>query len=53
MGKTINLDKNVKKDASLAFCKLCYKTFQIDGGGMSQVTSHASGQLHLQCEKAG
>ena len=42
-----------KKDTSLAFCKLCDKTFRIDGGGMSQVTSHASGQLHLQREKVG
>ena len=45
--------KNVKKDASLAFCKLCDKTFRIDGGSISQMTSHASGQLHLQREKAG
>ena len=42
-----------KKDTSLAFCKLCDKTFRIDGGGMSQVTSHASGQLHLEREKVG
>ena len=53
MGKTIHWIKNVKKDASLAFCKLCDKTFQIDGGGISQVASHASGQLHVQYEKAG
>ena len=45
--------KNVKKDASLAFCRLCDKTFRMDGGGIYQVTSHASGQLHLRREKAG
>ena len=45
--------KNVKKDASFAFCKLCDKTFRIDGSGISQLTSHASGQLHLQRKKAG
>ena len=52
MGKTIHLDEKCQKNASLGFCKLCDKTFRIDGGGISQVTSHASGQLHLQCEKA-
>ena len=45
--------KNVKKDASLAFSKWCDRTFWIDGGGISQVISHARGQLHLQCEEAG
>ena len=45
--------KNFKKDAPLAFCKLCDETFRIVGGGLSQVTSHASEQLHLQLEKAG
>ena len=44
--------KNLKNDASLAFCKLCDKTFRIDGVGISQVTSHATGQLHLQRDKA-
>ena len=43
--------KNVKKDASLAFCKLCDKTFRVDDGGISQVTSHVSGQLHFAALK--
>ena len=47
------MGKKCQKDASLAFCKLCDKTFRIDGRGISQVTSHASGQLHLQREKGG
>ena len=51
--KRYTLIKNVKKDVSLAFCKLCDKTFRTDGGGISQVTSHVSGQLHLKREKAG
>ena len=50
MGKTIHLDKKCQKRF---FTCLCNKTFRIDGGGISQVTSHASGQLHLQREKAG
>ena len=33
--KRYTLIKNVKKDASLAFCKLCEKTFRTDGGGIS------------------
>ena len=43
----------IKNVNSLAFCKLCDKTFRIEGGGISQVTSHASEQLHLQREQAG
>ena len=50
MGKTIHLDKKCQKRF---FTSLCNKTFRIDGGGISQVTSRASGQLHLQREKAG
>ena len=48
MGKTIHLDKKCQK---LFFTCLCNKTFRIDGGVISQLTSHASGQLHLQREK--
>ena len=52
IGKNDTLGKkNVKKDASLAFYKLCDKTFQTDDGGISQVILHARGQLHLQREK--
>ena len=43
---------SVKKDASLAFGKLCDNSFRIAGSGISQVTLHARGQLHLQREKA-
>ena len=50
MGKTIHLDKRCQKRF---FTCLCNKTFRVDGGGISQVTSLASGQLHLQREKAG
>ena len=50
MGKTIHLDKRCQKRS---FTCLCNKTFRVDGGGISQVTSLASGQLHLQREKAG
>ena len=53
IGKNDTLGWKMSKKASLSFCKLCGKTFWIDGGGISQVTLHASGQLHLQCEKAG
>ena len=54
IGKNDTLGEKIsKKYAPLAFCKLCDKTFRIDGGGLSQVTSHASEQLHLQLEKAG
>ena len=52
-GKRYTWIKNIKKGASSAFYKLCDKTFWIDGVGISQVTSHANGQLHLQREKAG
>ena len=53
MGKTIHLDKNVKKMLHLLFANYVTKLFWIDGGGMSQVISHASGHLHLQHEQAG
>ena len=46
----MHLDKKCQKRF---FTCLCNKTFRIDGGGISQVTSRASGQLHLQHEKAG
>ena len=46
----MHLDKKCQKRF---FTCLCNKTFRIDGGGISQVTSRASGQLHLQREKAG
>ena len=49
----MHLDKKCRKNVSLASCKLCDKIFPIDGGGISQVTSHSSRQLHLQREKAG
>ena len=49
----MQLDKKCRKNVSLVSCKLCDKTFPIDGGGTSQVTSHASGQLQLQHEKVG
>ena len=46
----MHLDKKCQKRF---FTCLCNKTFRIDGGGISQVTSRASGQLHLQRIKAG
>ena len=35
------------------FLQIMWQNFWIDGGGISQVSSHASGQLNLQREKAG
>ena len=36
----------VVKDVYKAYCKLCNKTFQIDGSGLSQVKSHAYSSSH-------
>ena len=45
--------KMSKKMLHLLFANYVTKLFWIDGGGMSQVISHASGHLHLQHEQAG
>ena len=37
-----------KTDKSLAFCKICNKTFSISGSGVSQVRHHGTGQKHLK-----
>ena len=36
----------VVQDVYTAFCKLCNKTFRIDGSGLSQVNSHACSNFH-------
>ena len=40
--------KNVQKDASLAFCKLCDRTIWIDGGGITQIKTKARFHWILQ-----
>ena len=36
------------KDSLKALCTICDRDFRIDGGGKSQVESHAKGAIHAQ-----
>lgn len=38
-------------DADCAYCKLCNKSFRIDGGGISQVKSHQRARTHADKER--
>ena len=42
---------SVKNDPDCGYCKLCYKTFKIDGSGASQVKKHESSILHTSRNK--
>ena len=41
---------SVKTDRYSAHCKVCNKSFRIDGGGLSQVRIHARGKAHEKNE---
>ena len=54
MGKRKTNYSSDWKNNTLKCQKRCFTCFlEINGGGISQVTSHSGRQLHLQREKAG
>ena len=46
-----NWIKPYSKDVHSVHCKLCQKDFSIRGGGVTQIESHATSNLHLAREK--
>ena len=51
MGRKSPWLSSVKNDPFSGYCKLCYKTFKIDGGGASQVKKHEPSILHASRNK--
>ena len=51
MGRKLPWLSSVKNNPFSGYCKLCYKTFKIDGGGALQVKKHEPSILHTSRNK--